>query len=105
MSAEEEDDFFEVREAVDSVLDKWRSVGGALGVQPNRIRAIQATHPTSLENCMDETLLVWLRRSHNEAKHGPPTWKKLVQAIAARAGGQNVALAQKIAEDHQGKAR
>ena len=49
---------------------------------------------------MSEALLIWLRRAHNEERRGPPTWRALVRAIADRAGGNNPALAMKLAKAH-----
>ena len=90
----------DVKEAVQEVLHRWRFIGGALGLRPAQIQTIQATHRGSVEDSMDDAILVWLRRAHNEKKHGPPTWRNLVRAIAARAGGQNVAHARTVAEAH-----
>ena len=33
-------------------------------------------------------------------KFGKPTWKRLVEAVEDKVGGNNPALAQKIAKDH-----
>ena len=46
-------------------------------------------------------LLVWLRHSYNIDKHGPPTWRRLVEAVDNDAGGNNRALAKKIASNHE----
>ena len=45
--------------------------------------------------------VTWLRQSYDVSRHGHPSWKKLVEAVAS--GGQNPALAQKIAAAHQGE--
>ena len=45
-------------------------------------------------------LLVWLKHSYNVDKHGPPTWRRLVEAVDKEAGGNNHALAEKIASNH-----
>ena len=34
---------------------------------------------------------------------GMPTWKRLVKAVVDKEGGNNCALAQKIATEHPGK--
>lgn len=96
----EDDDFMEVKDAVVDVIHRWQFVAGAMGLRPSQIRTIEATHPGNIEACMDDAISQWLRRTHNETKHGPPTWRKLVQAIAAKAGGSNAALAGRIAESH-----
>ena len=49
---------------------------------------------------MDDDIGTWLKRAHNEKKHGPPTWRKLVEAIADDIGGQDPAYAEEIAKEH-----
>lgn len=98
----EDEDFGDVKEAVITTLHRWQYVANALGLRPAETKTISSTYQGNPEKCMDDAILVWLRRAHNEKKFGPPTWKRLVQAIAARAGGNNTALAMKIAKDHPG---
>ena len=52
---------------------------------------------------MTKMLTEWLRRNYNTQRFGMPTWKKLVEAVKARTGGGNTALAQRVAEKHLGK--
>ena len=42
----------------------------------------------------------WLRGNYDTEMHGPPTWKMLVEAVRAPTGGNNTALAKRIARDH-----
>ena len=57
------------------------------------IRAESPDHATA----MVEIILNWLRGNYNTEMHGPPTWKMLVDAVRAPTGGNNTALAEKIA--------
>ena len=43
------------------------------------------------------------RAIYNVEKHGPPSWRTLVKAVADRIGGADVALALKIAKKYPGK--
>ena len=43
---------------------------------------------------------MWLRQSYNIEKYGPPTWRKLVEAVGSPTGGNNRALAKGIASRH-----
>ena len=61
---------------------------------------IKKGFPSDLEQAFTEMLLVWLRHSYNIDKHGPPTWRRLVEAVDNDAGGSNPALAKKIASNH-----
>ena len=63
-------------------------------------RIKDATSQNQQEECMDDDIRTWLRRAHNEKKHGPPIWKKLVEAIADHIGGQDPAYAEDIAKEH-----
>ncbi|CAI8019655.1 Caspase-8 [Geodia barretti] len=90
----------EVRDAVTDVLHKWQGVAHALGLRPAQVQTIRAKHRGDLDACMDEAISVWLRRDYMDDKFGPPTWRSLVKAIAAKAGGQYPALADEIAEAH-----
>ena len=93
----DDDDHAELLEAV---FSRWRNIAGALGVRPSQIENINVGNRGDLERCMSEALLIWLRRAHNEERRGPPTWRALVRAIADRAGGNNPALAMKLAKAH-----
>ena len=95
-----DDDFMEVKEAVMDVLHRWQFIALALGLRPAQAETIKSTHRGDVEASMDDAILIWLRRAHNENKHGPPTWRKLVQAITAKTGGNNNALARAIAKAH-----
>ena len=53
-----------------------------------------------MDQAFSEMLLVWLRHSYNVDKHRPPTWRRLVEAVDSDAGGNNHALAKKIASNH-----
>ena len=51
---------------------------------------------------MSRLLTEWLKKNYNVEKFGPPTWKMLVEAVAAPNGGNNRSLAEKIATLHPG---
>ena len=49
---------------------------------------------------MEKVISNWLRGNYDTKMFGPLTWKMLVDAVDARTGGNNAALAQKIARAH-----
>ena len=49
-----------------------------------------------------EMLQIFLKHRYNIEKYGPPTWRKLVEAVDSPAGGNNHSLAKKIAENRKG---
>ena len=74
----------------------------ALGLKQDVLESMCHTeHSNQMQ--MTKMLTEWLRRNYDTQRFGMPTWKKLVEAIKARTGGSNTALAQRIAEKHFGK--
>ena len=49
-----------------------------------------------------EVLTQWLKKTYNVKRFGEPSWKLLVKAVSDQAGGNDRALAEKIAQNHQG---
>ena len=49
-----------------------------------------------------EVVNLWLSRKYNVAKHGQPSWRFLVRAIASPIGGKNPALAKRVAKKYPG---
>ena len=79
------------------MLPRWQFIAPVLGIDSG----IQdAGSKNKQEQCMDDDIHTWLRRAHNEKKHSPPTWRKLVEAIADNIGGNNPAYAEEIAKEH-----
>ena len=89
-------------EDVGTMASKWRSIGTALGLRQDVLESIRNTeHSDQMQ--MTKMLTEWLRRNYDTKRFDMPTWKKLMEAIKARTGGGNTALAQRITEKHLGK--
>ena len=93
-----EDDHFSVLEEVGGLAAKWRNMCLALGVLDADTIANTWRDP---KECLTDVLKQWLKRSYTTQKRGPPTWRKLVEAVANNNGGDNPALAETIANKHQ----
>ena len=52
---------------------------------------------------MGEVISTWLRQSYDFDTFGLPSWRKVVEAVDSRAGGNNYVLAREIASRYQGK--
>ena len=98
----DEDDLSEVRSALLPIATRWKDVGIELKLKLADLNTIQADHPNSPEDCLTDVVSRWLQKGFNISKHGPPTWRKLVHVILVDAGGKNPALAEKLADKHQG---
>ena len=69
-----------------------------LGLRPGDLVAIRKGN--DIDQAFTEIILTWLRQNYDVHKHGPPTWRNLVEAVDDPAGGNNHALAMSIADKH-----
>ena len=98
-----EDDLSLVFDALFPVRAKWPMVCCSLGLCASLLDAIKMNHPGDVEGCLFEGLQRWVLKDYDTTKHGLPSWRNLVAAVDAPAGGCNPALALKIAEEHKGE--
>ena len=94
-----EDDTFDVLEAVGSLTARWRSI--CLALRVSDADTIASNCRDKPEECLRATLEKWLKKCYNTQKHGPPTWRQMVGAVANNIGGNDPALAETIAKNHQ----
>ena len=90
------------REVV-GLAGKWSDMCLTLGLLPSDKSAIEAAHPGNPHSCLQAVVVKWLQRSYDYQRHGPPTWRMLVESVGDPAGGNNCALAETIAKKHPGK--
>ena len=97
----DEDDLFDLRKALISVVAKWKSIGIGLGIKSGKLDEIEAANLGDPSWCLTKVLTAWLRRSYNVKRFGEPTWQKLTQIVSDPAAANNPALALTIAKNHQ----
>ena len=102
MRAGEENEL-DVKEETVTLPARFYPVGIALGLPSSKLDKIRQNYPRDCDEALSQVIIAWLKQSYDTSKHGHPSWKKLVEAVASEAGGQNPALARKIAAAHQGK--
>ena len=73
----------------------------ALGLHPDLIERI-GENTAGVENRLCEVLKRWLKQEYDTKRHGLPSWTLLVKAVAHKTGGANPALAQQLAQAHNG---
>ena len=78
----------------------WQSFGLALRISRQRLDTIKAEPGIFPRACLSNTLSEFLRKNYDWEKHGEPSWRLIVMAIAYKAGGDNPSLAMEIAENH-----
>ena len=82
----------------------YKAFGIILGLSYAQLESIQKTPLCIVDigTALTEVVLTWLRQKYNTVRFGPPTWRKLVEAIDSEAGGDNHSLAKEIAARHPG---
>ena len=83
------------------VSAKYYGLGIVLGLPTSELEKIQKGFPHDMDRALIEVITRWLKHSYNVDKHGPPSWRKLVEAVDSGVGGNDHSLAKKIATHHQ----
>ena len=95
-----EDDFREVYTEAYCSAERYYQLGIELGLPPKELNKIRKGLSLDVDQAFCDMLLVWLRHSYDVQKYGPPTWKRLVEAVASPSGGNNHGHAITIASNH-----
>ena len=82
------------------IQSNYYQFGIELGLPLREMDAVQNAFRQDIPRAFMEVLQIFLKHRYNIEKYGPPTWRKLVEAVDSPAGGNNHALAKKIAENH-----
>ena len=93
-----EDNFNYVYQKVTNISSHYYEFGIALGLPPAELDNIK--EESKSPRALSGVLQAWLKQNYNTEIHGPPTWRKLVEAVDHPAGGNNHALAKTIASEH-----
>ena len=83
-----------------SIQSSYYKFGIELGLPLREMDAVQKAFWQDIPQAFTEVLRIFLSHRYNIDKYGPPTWRRLVEAVDNPAGGNNHALAKKIAEHH-----
>ena len=88
---------FDIIDLLKDQGSNWYGVGLCLKLKPAALDRIEnATQDT--DRRLTKVIDNWLKLNYNQEKFGLPTLKKLVDAVRSPSGGNNAALADKIAE-------
>ena len=95
-------DIDEVMDEVISVAESWQKILILLHL-PSLVKStIAATNPTDPSACLRTVIVLWLQREYDVEQYGPPSWRALVEAVADPAGGNDIHLAESIADKYSG---
>ena len=101
ITADLDDDLFDVQSELIPVTAKWRNIGTALRLKSDVLESIQAASGGDSPGCLVSVVTEWLKRNYNVKRFGEPTWQRLVEAVGHPAGGANMATARDIAKKHK----
>jgi hypothetical protein len=94
------DDFFDVYKELKPVAAHWEGIWLALRLPFGDCHTTRNDCNGNADRCLRATVEKWLNRNYNTDKHGKPSWKMLVQAVADPCGGEHKAHAEQIAQKH-----
>ena len=95
-----EDDFYDVYHELENIKARYFQLGIELRIPLGKLEAIRKTHSQDVEQALTQVLLLWLRQQYNVEKFGYPIWQRLREAVDSPSGGENPALAEKIAKKY-----
>ena len=96
------DDLLDVMNEVLSRKASYYALGRALRIEAGELDAVHKQYQsTDFDMALNQVLLLWLRQRYNTTRFGPPSWKMLVGAVDNKAGINDHALAQEIAQKHK----
>ena len=92
---------FDVKSELEPVSARWRDIGLALRLTPDKLDAIEKDRH-NCKDCLTEVLTLWLKRNYDTERFGEPSWELLAKAVGHPSGGNDSALAQKISKRRRG---
>ena len=97
----DEDNLPTIIEEILPLESRYYNLGRSLNLKIADLRKIRDKHPSDSDG-LEDVLLLWLNQKYDyhKKKHGPPTWRMLVEAVSKRSGGDNHELAEQIALNH-----
>ena len=96
-------DLFTVSSELHPVAHKWKRIGLALNLDLNLLERIRQRNHVDVGDYLSDILAEWLKKAYNTVRFGDPSWKLLVEAVAHPVGGNDCALAEKIAKKYNGE--
>ena len=101
----DEGDCYTVLQELEAVAYRWYEIGLALGLLPSTLERIKSftSGESGFDKVLTSVIVEWLKMNYDTARHGKPTWRRIVKAVRATAGGSNPALADLLERKHCSK--
>ena len=93
------DNLFEVNSELIDVAVRWRYIGLALHLKDPKLSIIQDNN-ADVTTRLTDMLRQWLNKTYDVEQFGQPSWQMLAETVRSPAGGDNPALAAKMARKH-----
>ena len=87
-------------EEIVDIAKKWRGFGRALHLSTVFLDSTGETNKSDLIECLSAVLDEYLKKNYEFNKHGLPSWRKIVEAISNKVGGNNNDVALRIAKKY-----
>lgn len=97
LSLSDEDDWNMVIITCSSLAAKWQQLSGFLGLSIRTIKGIRESYPNDNTASLNEALMKWVLQEYRTERHGLPSWKTLLKAIAR----VEHTMFEKLAGEHQ----
>ena len=90
-----------VKEAIVEVSAKYYDLGVQLDIPAYELDKLPSYY--DVNKAFNDMVHLWLKGVSNKrgTERTPPSWRSLVRAVASRTGGNNYALAERIASEHR----
>ena len=85
-------------EAVERLAADWAKLARYLHLRNDDIKIIKKNNPGDVQECLSDTMALWLKENYNTTKFGHPSWRTLITAVEKI----DMALAKEIANQHRG---
>ena len=82
------------------VSTKWKEIGIMFGLPYHYLHMLSSSGKKTAD-CVFDMIEKWLKKNYDTANFGMPSWKKLVEVVGARVGGNDSSVASEIASRHQ----
>ena len=93
-------DLFDVKNELQPVTARWKPLGLALRLDPDKLDEIEKDNRDS-SDCLTKVLTLWLKRNYITERFGEPSWELLASAVGHPSGGNDSALAERIANRYK----
>ena len=97
-----EEDCIVILEELETVAHRWYDIGLSLGFKSSTLDSIKSKGQ-DVHELLRNMIIEWLKMSYNVERFGPPTWRRIAEAVRANSGGKNPALADNLAKKYGGK--